>query len=222
MARHLHVWQPHYLSSSLNFLSPSPFKSVTSGLTKPPDATSFTSRVRYIGDMSLGKLRREGTSSQAGRAVPPQGDTVTQACRSQEPVCTSSPPHAAKHTIHPAVLTPPWPRWQHRGPPSAHDSHLNCSHVGSRARALQRVPASPLPVLCTAESTGQDRSLKSHSRHYFVAYGNRKLYAWGDGIDSKEKTFLLYLCGFPGACELEELLHQQKQSLRLAVQISLF
>lgn len=44
MVRHLHVWQWHYLSSSLSFLSHSPFKSVTSGLTQLPDATGFTWR----------------------------------------------------------------------------------------------------------------------------------------------------------------------------------
>lgn len=55
-----------------------------------------------------------------------------------------------------------------------------------------------------------------------MAYVNLKLYTWGDGTDSKEEIFLTYLCGFPDASVLEELLHQQKRSLGLADQINLF
>lgn len=104
MARHLHVWRSHYLSGSSDFPSPSPFTSVTSGLTQLPDAASFISRVRYGRAMSVGKLREEDTSSQAGRATAPQGDVQVSRARLHR-----SPPCAAKCTIHPVALAPPCP-----------------------------------------------------------------------------------------------------------------
>jgi len=123
VARHLLVWQCHYLSSSLSFLSPSPFKSVTSGLPKLPDATGFASRVWYATDMSPRKLRGEGTSSQAGRAIPPQGDRVTQARRSRACLywLTSScsqppnPPCSPHPAVPPSAAT--WPACSTRRAP---------------------------------------------------------------------------------------------------------
>lgn len=145
------------------------------------------------------------------------------------PVCTSSPPRTAKRTTHPAVLAP-------RAPVSSivacprHTSHT--SHQSRQSHLTPVTPVTPQLLqtgtrasVCVSSpcavhrwSTVRDPPLKTHS----VAYGNLKLYAWGDGTDSKEKIVLIHLCAFPDACELEELLHQQKRSLSLADQISLF
>lgn len=74
MARHLHVWRSHYLSGSIDFPSPSPFKSVTSGLTQLPDATCIESQVRqgYVRGEAEGRghefTSRKSSTSPRGRA----------------------------------------------------------------------------------------------------------------------------------------------------------